>query len=326
MTGPVTAATEPADSYRGVRVLLLGASGFIGGWMMRSLARGGAHVHAVARNASGAERARGLGAATVCIADLTRPGAVAAAVGAAAPAVIFNMAGYGVDHGERDSSLMSRLNAEMVADLCAAAARVRDVPGWNGLRLVHAGSALEYGPVSGGISEDTEPIPDTDYGRTKLAGSRAVIDAVRTAGLPAAVVRLFTVYGPGEHQGRLLPSLIGAARSGGEVHLSSGEQPRDFTYVEDAVAGLLRAGRSGAASGALNVATGQLTTVRRFVEQAAEILGIPAHRLRFGRVPQRAGEMFHGVVDTSRARRVLGWVPATSVGDGIRRTWDLERY
>lgn len=325
MTASIAAAWDPADAYRGVRVLLLGASGFIGGWMMRSLARGGAEVHAVARNASGAERARCLGAAAVRLADLTRSGAVADTVREAAPAVIFNLAGYGVDHGERDRTLMARVNAEVVVDLCAAAARIPGVPGWNGLRVVQAGSALEYGPVSGRISEETEPIPDTDYGRTKLAGSQAVFDAVRTAELPAAVVRLFTVYGPGEHEGRLLPSLLDAARTGGEVNLSSGEQPRDFTYVEDAVAGLLRAGLIGTAPDRLNVATGRLTTVRRFAEEAAEILGIPAHRLRFGRVPQRTGEMFHGVVDTSRARRVLGWVPATSVGDGIRRTWQQER-
>jgi dTDP-glucose 4,6-dehydratase len=306
-------------------VLLLGGSGFIGGWMTRSLAGGGAHIYAVARSASGAERARCLGAATVRVADLTKPGAVATAVREAAPAVIFNMAGYGVDHSERDSSLMSILNTDLVVDLCAAATRVPDASGWGGLRLVHAGSALEYGPVSGRISEETEPIPNTDYGRTKLAGSKAVIESIRHAGVPAAVVRLFTVYGPGEHEGRLLPSLMGAARTGGEVNLSSGEQPRDFTYVEDAVAGLLRAGCSAAASGVLNVATGQLTTVRQFVEQAAEILGIAEQRLRFGRVPPRTGEMFHGVVDTSLARRVLGWVPGTSVGEGIRRTWELER-
>jgi nucleoside-diphosphate-sugar epimerase len=179
--------------------------------------------------------------------------------------------------------------------------------------------------VSGPISENTVPIPHTDYGRTKLAGSNVVLEAVRSAGLAAAVVRLFTVYGSGEHAGRLLPSLIDAARTGGAVSLSSGEQPRDFTYVADAVSGLLRVGRSAAASGVLNVATGRLTTVRRFAEQAAAIMGIPGDRLRFGAAPQRAGEMFHDAVDTSRAEQLLGWSPTISIADGISRTWELER-
>jgi nucleoside-diphosphate-sugar epimerase len=261
----------------------------------------------------------------VRVADLRHAGVVESVVREAAPAVIFNAAGYGVDHAERDASAMSALNTEVVVAVCAAAAALPQASGWPGLRLVHAGSALEYGQVQGSITEETETIPDTEYGRTKLAGSNVVLDAMRFNGLQAAVVRLFTVYGSGEHPGRLLPCLLNAARTGEAVDLSSGEQPRDFTYVEDAVSGLLRAGSRQTASGLLNVATGRLTTVRRFAEQAAEILGIPDDRLRFGRVAQRAGEMFHGVVDTSRMQQVLGWSPTTSIADGIRRTWELER-
>ena len=325
MTGVVAAATDPAVPYRGVRVLVLGGSGFIGGWLLRSLAGAGATVHAVARNESGADRIRRLGAARVTVADLIHPGTVTTIVREAAPDVIFNLAAYGVDRAERDESVMSALNTRLVTELCAAAVTHQATSGWSGLRLVHAGSALEYGSVSGLISENTVPIPHTDYGRTKLAGSNVVLDAVRSAGLAAAVVRLFTVYGSGEHAGRLLPSLIDAARTGDAVHLSSGEQPRDFTYVEDVVSGLLRVGRSAAASGVLNVATGRLTTVRQFAELAAGIMGIPGDRLRFGAISQRAGEMFHGAVDTSRAEQLLGWSPRISIADGISRTWELEQ-
>jgi UDP-glucose 4-epimerase len=91
------------------------------------------------------------------------------------------------------------------------------------------------------------------------------------------------------------------------------------------VSGLLRVGRSATASGVLNIATGRLTTVRRFAEQAAEIMGIPGDRLRFGAEPKREGEMFHDAVDTSRAEQLLGWFPTISIADGVSRTWELER-
>jgi nucleoside-diphosphate-sugar epimerase len=153
-----------------------------------------------------------------------------------------------------------------------------------------------------------------------------VLDATGESGIRAAVVRLFTVYGPGEHATRLLPSLMNAARLGATVSLTTGDQPRDFTYVDDAVEGLLRTGaRSGASGWLLNVATGRLTTVRQFAEAAAAVLAIPRDRLRFGALPQQPGEMYHGEVSTARVDRVLGWHPAVSITDGVHRTWEQER-
>lgn len=322
----MTAGISSLAGYAGTRVLVLGASGFIGGWTVHALAGLGAEVHAVVRNPARAESVQRRGAHHVSIADLTMPGEAGAVVQNVAPAITFNLAGYGVDHSERDPELMTALNARLVDDICHATSALAERNGWNGLRLLHAGSALEYGRVRGSLSEDKEPAPDTDYGRTKLAGSWIVLGAARSAGLRAAVGRLFTVYGSGEHAGRLLPSLIKAARADAVLKLTSGEQPRDFTYVEDAVEGLLRLGATQAASGAVvNLATGTLTTVRSFAEQAAGVLGMPAARLQFGAIPHQGGEMFHSEVDVTRADRLLGWRPTVTVADGIRRTWELER-
>ena len=313
-------------AYAGTRVLVLGASGFIGGWVVRALARLGASPLAVVRDVSHTARVTDLGAATVIVADLMQPDSVAAIVRDASPAITFNLAGYGVDRSEHDSAHMQAMNATLPACLCQAVADLGAASPWNSLRLVHVGSALEYGQVHGQITEDVTPQPDTDYGRTKLMGTEAVLRAARTTGLRAAVVRLFTVYGPGEHATRLLPTLMDAARLRTTVSLTSGDQPRDFTYVEDAVDGLLRTGRTPESSGQLlNVATGHLTTVRKFAETAAKVLGIPEDRLRFGAASKDAGEMYHGEVSTALMDRVLGWRPGVSVTDGIRRAWDQER-
>ena len=79
----------------------------------------------------------------------------------------------------------------------------------------------------------------------------------------AVTARLFTVYGPGEHCGRLLPSLIEAARAEKPLELTAGTQLRDLTYVEDVAEGLLRLGLAQAEPGSVvNLATGHLTMVR----------------------------------------------------------------
>jgi UDP-glucose 4-epimerase len=133
------------------------------------------------------------------------------------------------------------------------------------------------------------------------------------------VARLFTVYGPGEHEGRLLPSLTAAADAGGDVELTEGLQKRDFTYAEDVAHGLLALGACPTSSGQIvNLATGRLLTVREFIERAGPVLGIDVSRLRFGAVSTRDDEMEHREVSVSLLESLIGWSPATGVADGVR--------
>jgi nucleoside-diphosphate-sugar epimerase len=105
------------------------------------------------------------------------------------------------------------------------------------------------------------------------------------------------------------------------VRLTSGDQRRDFTYVEDVADALLRLGRTATGPGeVVNVATGHLLTVRRFAEVAARVLGLADGQLVFGALPTRAEEMEHDPVNVSRLAVLTGWTPPTSVEDGIRRT------
>jgi UDP-glucuronate decarboxylase len=105
-----------------------------------------------------------------------------------------------------------------------------------------------------------------------------------------------------------------------------GAQRRDFTYVEDAVEGLLRLGLCAAETAQIvNLATGRLTSVRDFVLAAASVLSIEPSRLRFGELPSRADEMEHDEVAIARLRGLVDWTPRTSIRDGVRRTVEFER-
>ncbi|MBA3884550.1 MAG: NAD-dependent epimerase/dehydratase [Acidobacteria bacterium] len=317
-------STDIDHAYRGVPALVLGGSGFIGAWTARALHASGAAVTVAARDTGRAAVALRTIARDVCVlgADLVEATALDALLESARPSIVFNLAGYGVDASERDPVLMAALNARVVEGLCARLSGAMD-DGWTGQRLVHAGSALEYGPVLGPLHEDMPLNPTTDYGRTKLQATRA-IETRGAMGFRGAVARLFTVYGPGEHPHRLLPALVGTARRGERLALTAGRQPRDFTYVEDVAEGLLRLGASAAAPGTVvNLATGGLTTVREFAVTAATVLGFDPVLLDFSALPERDEEMWHGPVDVSRLRRVLSWIPPTLPADGIRRTWEF---
>ena len=311
--------------YSGRRVLVTGATGFIGLWVARALSRGGAMLYVTGRNGPALRSAckeNGL-AAEVIEADLSQPGAFTSLHQQANPAITFNLAGYGVDREERDASLSAAINTRLVRQMAETVSAAE--PGdWKGMQLVHVGSAFEYGPVQGQLTEESATRPTSLYGETKLAGTRELLAVQKKTGLRAITARLFNVYGPGEHAPRLLPSLLRAARSGEKLPLTAGEQRRDFVYVEDVAEGLLRLGMLDRSPGIVNLATGQLTSVREFVLCAARVLGLKAEQLQFGAIPVRGDEVQQAPISTKRLEELIGWRPEYSIEKGIRATKDFE--
>ena len=303
--------------------MVLGASGFIGRWVARSLSECGAQVCLAVRDDMAARKiftTYGING-EVCRIDLRDLQAVRKLFERVRPAITFNLAGYGVDPTERDEETAYSINSQLVQTVSKILPN-RHEREWAGQQMVHAGSALEYGEIDGNLREDSVPRPTTLYGKSKLAGTNGLMHACRDQGIKGLTVRLFTVYGPGEHAGRLLPTLLEAAETGEPVSLSAGSQKRDFTYVGDVADGLLRLGlTTNAAHGeVVNLATGQLTSVRGFVNAAANILGIPADKLRFDSLPTRVEEMQHSPVTITRLRELTGWEPTTSIPEGISKT------
>ncbi len=308
-------------AYAGRRALVLGASGFIGRWVARALQRAGARVVVLVRDpvSTGPTLAQWEVTAEVLQGELTDLTGLPALIDQAAPDITFNLAGYGIDRAERDDQLLRRINAELPARLAEIIAGRPAT--WAGYRLIHTGSALEYGEIGGRLEESGPVNPTTGYGITKLEGTRAIERCGKTTGLLATTARLFTVYGAGEHDGRLVPTLVAAAQHGRDVDLSLGTQRRDFTYVEDVAEGLLRLGVARGEPGwTINLATGTLLTVREFSEVAARVLRLRDGQLRFGALPTRPDEMAHEVVTTNRCQALLGWRPGTLPEAGLAAT------
>ena len=309
-------------SIAGHRALVLGASGFIGRWVVRELAGRGAHVLAHAR---GAERP-GPGQRELFTADLTAPGTVGALVERARPDVVFNLAGYGVAKDETDEALLARLDVECVRELAAALRDTRS--DWAGQRLVHPGSALELGPRPSDLDERAPCRPDTSYGRAKLAATELLAEE-RARGLASLTARAFTVFGPGERDGRLVPTLLAARKTDGPIPLSAGTQARDWIYVEDVGRALVDLAELPAArtlalrypfdAQTLNLASGALTPVREFVQALAAEFSIARERLAFGELGGLPQEMFHPPVPVERLRQALGWTPARDPALGLAR-------
>jgi nucleoside-diphosphate-sugar epimerase len=293
------------------RLLITGASGFVGAAVTRQAIARGHDVVALVGPASALDRLPD--DVTVARADVADPDALAAVVADVRPTHAIHLAATGAVVRDDDLDRLWAVNALAPAHLAAALAA------HGATRLVTAGSSSEYGTPDGPMDEALACAPDDAYGVAKLAGGHLARVAARDTGLTTAHLRLFSVYGPGEDPRRLVPSVVDALAAGRPIDLTPGAQARDFVFVEDVAAALLDAAFAPTLQDGvvLNVGSGVQTSVRDLALLAAEVAGADPALLRFGARPYRDGERFAWRAATDRAARVLGWRATTSLRDGL---------
>lgn len=186
-------------------------------------------------------------------------------------------------------------------------------------RFVFTGSAAVYGPGTL-LKEDALLVPNTIFGACKATASILVQTYARTYGLSTVELRLFMPYGPWEHPDRLISQTILSALAGRDLPMTSGEQKRDPVYIDDVVDALLLAATKPVKPGAVfNIGAGKAIPVKDIVKQILALMGNPVKPL-LGKLPMRTDEIMEMSADVSAARRKLGWLPKTSLVDGLRKT------
>lgn len=185
-------------------------------------------------------------------------------------------------------------------------------------RLVYASSSSVYGNAARYPTRETDlPAPYSPYGVTKLAGEHLCALYAGNWGVPAVLLRYFTVYGPRQRPDMGLHRFITAAVSGQPIPVyGDGEQVRDFTFVEDVVRANLAAAEADLPPGTImNVAGGGSITVNQLVALLGDVSG---RALEVSRLPDQAGDVRQTGGATDRAHELLGWEPKVTVAQGLR--------
>ena len=294
------------------RILLTGATGFIGRHVLTRLRGAGHEVHAVTTK----ERPPGDDRLSWHRADLLASADVVTEV---APEVLVHLAWY-VEPGRYWTA------PENVRWLEASLALLRAFAGAGGRRAVVAGTSAEYDwhAVGRRCHEQLTPLrPATLYGAAKHALHAAAAPYAEQAGFELAWGRIFFVYGPGEPPGRLVPSVGRALLAGRPVPTTRGDQVRDFMHVEDAAAAFAALADDDT-TGAVNIASGDPVRVRDVVDTLAQLIGRP-DLPRPGALPDREGDPPRLVADVSRLREEVGFAPQIALYEGLAGTLEWLR-
>lgn len=290
------------------KVLVTGATGFVGRRMLGDLVERGYDVHAVSRNAPTAPDP----ATSWHAADLFNGAQMRALVASVAPSHLLHLAWH-TQHGEFWTAPQ---NFNWVA---ASLELLEAFRAAGGRRVVTAGTCAEYDWSAGNCSERDTPLrPASVYGVCKDALRALQEPFCARFGLSCAWGRVFQLYGPGEHPARLVPSVITALLQGREAHCTEGTQVRDFLYVEDA-ASAFAALLDSEVVGAVNIGSGRPVTIKDVVAAIAVQLHRP-ELVRLGAIPERPGEPPRLIAETLRLTEEVGWKPRQNLDDGLRHT------
>jgi nucleoside-diphosphate-sugar epimerase len=194
-------------------------------------------------------------------------------------------------------------------------------------RFIFIGTCEEYGNQPGPFDESCVEAPVTAYGLSKLSATQLLRSLAMVRDFPVWILRPSVVYGPGQDRSMFLPALVGALLDGRRFAMTSGAQTRDYLYVDDlvsAIVGTFTAPRAGAY--VLNISSAAPLRIEELARLAADIIGHDAQSLiDFGALEYRVGEAMHYSARNLLAQAVLNWKPRVSIEEGVRRTVEYMR-
>jgi UDP-glucose 4-epimerase len=288
----------------GRKVLVTGASGFLGSHLTRRLLEQRVEVHAVSRR----QRTTDSTSPRWWQADTADVAVARDLIGTVRPDLIYHFAGLSTAVPDLELVLptLNSLLVSTVNILTAATETSR-------CRVVLAASLTE--PQAG----DAHPMPGSPYAAAKWASGGYARMFHQLYQLPVVMVRPFMTYGPGQDHRKIIPYLVLSLLRGEAPKLSSGYQQFDWIYIDDVVRGLLAAGDAPSVEGCtIDLGSGTLASVRTVAQKLTELMQ-PRSKPIFGALPDRPLERTR-VADIAYAYAKLDWQPEISLDTGLTRT------
>jgi nucleoside-diphosphate-sugar epimerase len=293
-----------------MKVLVTGASGYIGRHTLAPLLDSGCEVYALTRRrAVDFEWPRGVHVLTL---DLFDDAARQEAFAEIAPDWLLHLAWY-AEHGRFWEA------KENIAWLALSIRMLGEFAQNGGRRVVVSGTCAEYRWDGEPCREASTPLqPRSLYGACKATLFEFLEFGAARLGLSYAWGRIFLLYGSSEAEGRLIPATARALLEGRPALCTYGEQLRDFMHVEDVARALVLI-LTSTVSGPVNIGSGEPISIAEAVSELARRAG-RIDLLRLGALPAREDDVPILVPDIARLRDEVGFRPALTLAAGLQKT------
>lgn len=295
----------------GQKVLVTGASGFIGTHLCRRLLKEGADVFAISRK----NQNRDNNHLHWLQGDLVNLETVQHIISKTRPNIIFHLASF-VSGSRNVENVLTIFQCNLVSTLNLLTAITKiDIQ-----RFILAGSMEETN------SNQTLMIPQSPYSAAKMAASSYTRMFHALYQTPIVIARIFMVYGPEQKDLlKLIPYVILSLLNGENPKLSSGNRLVDWIYIDDVVNGLIAIAKAQNIEGnTIDLGSGSLIPIRRVVENLFKLVDSKATPL-FGSLPERPMET-EIVANIDQAYSKIGWEPTISLGEGLQSTVNWYRH
>lgn len=186
-------------------------------------------------------------------------------------------------------------------------------------RFVYISSSMVYGDFTSDISEDAVCKPIGQYGIMKLAGEWLVKDYAARTGMEFTIIRPSAVYGPRDIEDRVVSKFLTAAMRGQTLKVKGQNEMLDFTYVDDAVAGIVAAALDpNGKNQTFNITKSASHTLLEAAQLAVDLVGLGQIQVqeKDAEYPSRAS------LKIDRARELLGYIPTVDIYEGFRRYYE----
>ena len=295
-------------------ILVLGASGFIGANLLRTIVNVRSDVHGTASRLP-AWRLETVPANNIHVVDLLIDSNLDGLLAKVRPRTVFNCVAFGAYSFETDWQLIYETNFNFTTRLLERL-RSRSIS-----MYVHAGSSSEYGDNCAGPDEHAHLEPNSHYAVSKAAAAHLIHYYGKHLHFPCANLRLYSVYGPLEDSSRLIPNLV---RHGLQKKLPEFVRPdisRDFVYVDDVSVAFVQTAlqiKETEYGDSFNIGTGRKITM-------ADIASVAKQTFEVSDSPQftmtsRQWDVADWYAEPAKARESLKWTPQVPLEVGLQLT------
>lgn len=308
------------------KILITGATGFIGSHLTRRLVKLKAKVNIFVIKNDNKWRIKDISnKINIWEANLTDFNKVSESLQIIKPEIIFHLAT--LRNVERNIDLIDpsiEINLKGTLNLLKAIVK-------KNIKLkifINTGTCEEYGDGPVPFLESQKEMPVSPYSASKTATTYFCQMLQKSFRLPIITLRPFLTYGPAQDTDMFIPALIKHCLEKKDFLMTEGDQTREFNYVEDIVdAYLLSAFTKGIAGEIINIGNGIEYKVRDVAEKIVSLMGNPI-KLKVGTLPKRPGEAEHFYCDNTKARKLLNWTPKYNLEEGLKETiaWYKNNY